>query len=70
MHRILVFLKEKGTNMPENCENTLVYAMASSKKESMFVNSPLDPIIRAWLAEYSDKFTDDDLKTWLAACPR
>jgi hypothetical protein len=39
-------------------------------KEPMFVDLPTGPIAQAWLDEYSGQFTDDDMKKWLAECPR
>jgi len=31
---------------------------------------PAGAIAQAWLAEYSQQLTWDDLKKWLEACPR
>jgi hypothetical protein len=51
-------------------EDSVAGGIASTEKEPMFVEVPAGPIAQAWLAEYSDKLTDDDLKRWLEACPR
>jgi len=50
-------------------EDTLVGGMASDEKEPMFVAAPAGPIAQAWLAEYSEELTGEDLKRWLEACP-
>jgi hypothetical protein len=51
-------------------EDSLVGGMASDEKEPMFVEASAGPIAQAWLAEYSEDLTDEDLKRWLEACPR
>jgi hypothetical protein len=38
--------------------------------EPMCVDPPTDAIGQAWLDGYYGQFTDDDLKKWLAECPR
>jgi hypothetical protein len=51
-------------------DDSLVGGVASGDQEPMFVEAPAGPIARAWLAEYSEQLSDDDLKGWLEACPR
>ena len=51
-------------------EDSLGGGMASDEKEPMFVEVPAGPIAQAWLAEYSEQLTGEDLKRWLEACPR
>ena len=64
-HRTLAPSDEKGEQMAGDTTSA-----ESNLNEPMFVDVPPGPIAQAWLDEYSGQFTDDDLKKWLAECPR
>jgi hypothetical protein len=51
-------------------EDSLVGGAALEEQAPMFIDAPAGPIAAAWLAEYSERFTSDDLIRWLKACPR
>jgi len=45
-----------------------IYEMISSKNGKAMECFPAGALAQAWLTEYSQQLTWDDLKNWLGAC--